>query len=103
MQHAVAHVRDGRRGDHLDLLQRRVADVDQQPLAGTEHDRGDVQVHLVEQPGRQVLLHGLRAAGDATFCPPGRRPGLLQRGFDAVGDEGEGGAAQLQRRPRDGG
>jgi hypothetical protein len=42
-----------RGGDDLDRLEHRVADVVQQPLPRTEHDRHDVQVQLVQEPGGQ--------------------------------------------------
>jgi hypothetical protein len=54
---AVLDVRDRRRGDHADRFERGVADVLEQPLPGPEEDRDDVEVELVEQPGREVLLH----------------------------------------------
>ena len=79
---AVLDVRHRRRGDHLDWFEGGIADVLEQPLPCPEDDRDDVEVELVEQPGREVLLHSACAAGDRDVLVAGRRPGLLQRGLD---------------------
>src|SRR5436309_6919206 len=84
---AVLDVRDRGRGDHLDRLEGEIADVLEQPLACPERDRDDVEVELVEQAGGEVLLHGACPAGDLVVLVAGRSPGLLQRGFDSIGDE----------------
>src|SRR3954454_6902443 len=42
------------RGDDLERLQGGLADVLEQPLAGPEDDRDDVEVQLAEEPGREV-------------------------------------------------
>ena len=44
---------------------------------------------LVELAGLQVLLGDARAAGDADVLLARRGPGLLERGLDPIGDEGE--------------
>jgi hypothetical protein len=46
---AVAHLRDGRRGDHLDRLQRGVADVLEQPLA-----RAEEGAHAAAEPAEDL-------------------------------------------------
>jgi hypothetical protein len=71
-------VGDGRRGDHLRRLERDPGDAVQQPFAGAEDDRDEVQEQLVEQPRGEVLAHGGRAAGDLDVLFAGRRPSLLQ-------------------------
>jgi hypothetical protein len=86
-------VRRRGRGDDLDRLEHRVAHVLQQPLARAEDDRDDVQVQLVEVARGEELLHRACAARDRDVPAAGRRPRLLQRGVDPVGDEREGGAA----------
>src|SRR5262249_29771114 len=95
---AVLDVRDRWRGDYLDRFNDRLADVLEQPLACPEDDRNDVEVGLVEHPGGEVLPHGTRAAGDRYVPVVSRRPGLLQRGLDAVGDEHERRAALHRQR-----
>jgi hypothetical protein len=58
-------------------------------------------VHLVEQPGREVLLHGAGAAGDRDILVARRRARLLERGLDPVREEVERRAAvHLQRLAR---
>src|SRR5215216_4054370 len=89
LTHPVLDVGGGGRGDDLDRLQLRVADVLEQPLAATEHDRDDVEVELLEQAGGEVLLDRVGAAGDQDVLLAGRRAGLLERGVDPVGDEVE--------------
>ena len=78
-----------RRGDHLDGFEGGIANVLKQPLPGPEHDRDDVEIELVEQPGRQVLLHNACAAGNRDVVVIRRRPGSLEGGLDPVGDERE--------------
>src|SRR5439155_1739998 len=58
----------------------------------------DVDQELVDQPGFQVLLGDVGAAADRDVLVAGRLLGLLERGLDAVGDEGECGAALLRHR-----
>lgn len=74
----VAQVGDGRGGDHLRRLERDPGYAVQQPLAGAEDDRDEMQDQLVEQPRGKVLPHGCRAAGDLDVLFAGRRPSLLQ-------------------------
>lgn len=87
---ALLHVRDGRRVDHLHRLELRVADPLEQPLARREDHRDDVQVQLVEQVRREVLLHGARAAGDRDVLAAGGRTRSLERRVDAIGDSPSG-------------
>jgi hypothetical protein len=82
-------VRDRRRGEDLDRLERRIADVLQQPFARSEDDRDDVQAELVEQAGRQVLVDRAGAAGNRDVLVAGGRAGPRERGLDPVGDEVE--------------
>ena len=68
--HPVADVRDGRRGDDLDRLEARVADAHEQPLARAEDDGHDVEVQLVEQARRQVLVTALAPPAIETSLSP---------------------------------
>jgi hypothetical protein len=68
---------------------RVVADAVEQPLAGAEHDRREMQAQLVEQPGVEAMAHRLGAAGDGDVPGTGRVAGLGEGRLEAVGDEGE--------------
>src|SRR5205823_623746 len=75
-----------------------VAHAVEQPLAAAEQRRRDVQLHLVDQAGAQVLLCGLRAAGERDVLAARGAPRLLERRLDAFADEGKRRAAlQLER------
>jgi hypothetical protein len=65
---------------------------------GSEGDRDDVEVELVEHPGCEVLLHRARAARDRQVLVARGRPGVIERGLDPDGDEREGGAAPHRQR-----
>ena len=66
----------GGAGTRLWPVSRRARPKQFQPLTGPEDDRDDVQVKLIEQPGREILLHGARAARDGNILIAGGRPGL---------------------------
>jgi hypothetical protein len=70
---------DRGRGNHLDRLEGGIADVLEQSLAGAEDRRNDVEVELVEDPGREVLLHGTGAACDLHILIAGCGSSLFQR------------------------
>src|SRR5438874_2126269 len=57
----VLDVRDAGRLDRPHLLEPRVADVLEEPLAVTEQDRNDVELELVDHPGGEVLPHDVGA------------------------------------------
>src|SRR5215212_1256759 len=59
---AVADVRGQRRMQHLDGLQPERSDAVEDPLAGPEQDRGDVERELVDDPGDERLPNGGGAA-----------------------------------------
>ena len=61
----------------------------EQPRAAAEQQRHNVQVQLVEQAGREVLLHDVGAAAERDVPAAGGREGLLERRLDPVGDERE--------------
>jgi len=63
-------VRDGRRGDDLDRLERGIADVLEQPLAGAEQHRDEVEVELVEEPARRYCCTALAPPAIATSRSP---------------------------------
>jgi len=54
-------VRHGRRGDDIDRLEHRVADILKQALARAEQHRSGVQVQLAKQRGRDELLYDVRS------------------------------------------
>ena len=63
--HAVAQVRDeAGAADRLERLEGEVADAVEQPLAGAQHHRHEVQPQLVDEPGREVLARDRGAAGE---------------------------------------
>ena len=46
-----------------------------------------MQADLVDEAGVEVLLRGIRAAGDCDVLVACRFASLVERGLDAVGDE----------------
>ena len=61
---------DAGRFDRADLLQRQVADVIQQALSTTQQDRHDVQLHLVDEAGREVLPRDVRSTAELYVLAP---------------------------------
>ena len=82
-------MRDAVRADDAGLLELDAPDVLEEPRAGAEQDRRDVDLELVEQPGAEVLLRDLGAARDLDVLVAGGLAREVERGLDAVGDEGE--------------
>jgi len=74
-------------------LQLPAAEVVEEPNAVTKNQRCHVDLQLVEQAGLEILLGELRSSCDQDVSVTGGRSGLLERGFDAVGDEGECGSS----------
>jgi hypothetical protein len=72
----------------------------EQPDAAAEEHGGDMDLNLVEQPGLEVLLSDVRATGHRDVLVARGRPRLLERGFDAVADEGERRSSLLGRSAR---
>src|SRR2546423_12305552 len=60
------------------------------PLAGAEQDRRDVQRELVDYAGNEGLAHSRGAARDVYATLPGRLARLCVGGVEAAGDEVEG-------------
>ena len=83
-------MRDQRRMQHLDGLEPEGFDAVEDPLAGPEQDRGDVERELVDDPGDERLPHGRGAARDIYAVVAGRLTRLCVGGVEAVGDEVEG-------------
>ena len=52
---------DAGRLDRADLLQPKVADVVQQALSTTQQDGHDMQLHLVDEAGGEVLPRDVRS------------------------------------------
>ena len=86
-QHAVGHVRNRARGSRLHLLEFQRRDALEQPRAGAERERHNVQPQLVDQAGGEILIDGGRAALDRDIAVVGRRACLCQCRLDSVGDE----------------
>jgi hypothetical protein len=66
-------VRDELVAAHRERLALDLAHAFEEPLAPAENDRRDVQPHLVDQAGGQVLVDRRRAAGDRDLAAAGRR------------------------------
>src|SRR5690554_1218293 len=64
----------------------------EEPLPAAEQYRHDVELHLVDQARRQVLVRHVRASAERHVAAAGRAPRQLERRLDAVGDERERGA-----------
>jgi hypothetical protein len=67
----------------------------EEPGAGTEQHRYQVQAQLVDDSRVQEVPHDRGAAGDADLLVSGGSPRLPQRGVRTVGDERVGGAARF--------
>src|SRR5215213_495736 len=77
----------------LDGLKPERLDAVENPLAGSEQDRRDVERELVDDPGNEGLAHGRGAARDVYAALAGRLTRLCESGVEAVGHEVEGGPA----------
>src|SRR3954447_7210759 len=60
------------------------------PLAGAEQDRRDVERELVDDPGNEGLAHSRGATRDVHAALAGRLARLCVSGVEAAGDEVEG-------------
>src|SRR3954451_4563718 len=74
----------------LDGLQAERLDAVEDPLAGAEQDRRDVERELVDDSGNEGLAHRRGATRDVHAALAGRLTRLCVRGVEAVGDEVEG-------------
>src|SRR3954462_2270150 len=77
----------------LDGLEPERLDAVEDPLAGAEQDRRDVERELVDDPGYEGLAHRRGATRDVHAALAGRLTRLGVSGVEAVGDEVEGGPA----------
>jgi hypothetical protein len=91
---AIFEVRHSGRFDHPNLfeLELGIAQGFEQAGAVAQEEGGHGDIHLVDQPGGEVLLDDVGAARDRHVLAAGCLLGLLERGFDSFGDEMEGGA-----------
>src|SRR5215204_4022549 len=89
---SVREVRHPGRVDNPRLFQLNglCLDVVEQPHALAQQHWGEVDLHLVHEPGLEVLPDGVRTASDPDVFLARCRPSFLQGALDAVGDEGEG-------------
>src|SRR5438034_10991228 len=74
----------------LDGLKPERLDAVEDPLAGAEQDRRDVERELVDDPGNEGLAHSRGATRDVYAALPGRLARLRVSGVEAAGDEVEG-------------
>src|SRR5213595_1847030 len=74
----------------LNGLKPERLDAVEDPLAGSEQDRRDVQRELVDDPGNEGLAHSRGAARDVYAALPGPLARLCVSGVEAAGDEVEG-------------
>src|ERR671935_1147603 len=74
----------------LDGLEPERLDAVEDPLAGAEQDRRDVERELVDDPGNEGLTHSRGATRDVYAALPGRLARLCVSGVEAAGDEVEG-------------
>src|ERR671911_2600061 len=74
---------------HLNGLKPERLDAVEDPLAGAEQDRRDVERELVDDPGSEGLAHSRGAARDVYAALPGRLTRLCVSGVEAVGYEVE--------------
>ena len=80
-----------RGGDDLDRLEARVFQTLEEPLAGAQQDRYQIQGQLVDRTGRQRLTRRRGAAADRDLAVgPGSALGLLQRSVKTLCYEVEG-------------
>src|ERR1044071_256861 len=76
-------------------------DAAEQVLARAEEPRGNGKVHLIDEPGAQILLNGRYAAAESNVTSLRRSLGALERSVYPFGDEVEGRVARhAQRRAR---
>src|ERR671931_1696498 len=87
---AVFEMRDAGRLDRTDLLELEVrAEAVEKPCAAAEDERDDVQLELVDEPSREVLVDDAGAAADEHVLAAGRVPCPVERRLDPVGHERE--------------
>src|SRR5216117_504739 len=83
------------------IAQSTHIDVVQEMLPGTEQDRSDREVQLVDQGGAQILPNNGYAATEADVAATGRSGRLLQSGMNAFGDKAKLRTSRHpERRPR---
>src|SRR4029453_11971497 len=61
----------------------------EEPCPAAEDQRDDVQLELVDEPSRQVLVDDVGAAADEHVLPASRVPCPVERRLDPVGHERE--------------
>ena len=83
---AILEVLDLRTVDRADGFESDAAamDVVEKPGASAQQARHDVNLHLVEQIGREVLLNDIGTAAERHILAVGCLPLLGQRGLDAI-------------------
>src|SRR3954454_17367624 len=87
---AVADVCGQRRMQDLDGLKPERLDPVEDPLAGAEQDRRNVERELVNDPGNEGLAHSRGATRDVYAALAGRLTRLCVSVVEAAGDEVEG-------------
>src|SRR5215211_5712490 len=88
VHNAVLEVRDPRRLDRPEFLELQIRSYSvEEARASAQEDRRDVQLQLVDQTGRQVLVDDVGAAADEDVLLAGGLPRLLQGRLDSIGDK----------------
>jgi hypothetical protein len=96
-------VRDARPRDRAHRLELHFASIEivEEAFAATKQKRDDVNLHLVNEAGREILLEDLGATAERHILAIGCLACLLESRLDAVGDEKECRASlHGQRLPR---
>src|SRR5260370_41528149 len=75
------------------VAERRQVDPGEHRFALPEHDRGQGEMQIVDQPGAKILTHRLDATTNLHVAALGGELRLLQRRLDTLGHGYEGGAA----------
>lgn len=75
------------------IAERGEVDSGEEAFSAAKNQRGDGEMHVIDQSGLQVLPDGRRSAAEADVATACGFVGLAESGVDAVGNEVECGAA----------
>src|SRR5262245_17631698 len=85
-----------RRGHMLAARVAKPGEIDaaEEMLTRAQQNRGDREMHLVDQTGPQIVPDRGNAAAKADILAAGGFKAALERSLDAIGDKVKGGAAR---------